>query len=287
MAPNLFRLTLIVLMHWAPAALAAPPHHESALLPADPGEYRRARMHGGPGKDGIPSVDRPRFGSAAAAERFLEDDDRVIGLYLNGQARAYPQRILVWHEIVNDSVGDHAVAVTYCPLTGTAIGFDRGGTEFGVSGKLVNSNLVMYDRATDTEYPQILAAGIDGELTGRGLEEVRLIWTTWERWKARHPDTEVLTRQTGALRNYHRDPYGSYSPLGGFYEPDSRTIFPVLSEDRSYPPKHEVLGFRDRHEAVAIEPTTLRAAGVLPVSLLLLLASRIWQRHWGAPAFMR
>ena len=154
---------------WAPVAFGAPPNHDSVLLPERLADYRRARQDGGPGKDGIPSIDQPRFGRPEAADGFLDDDDRVVGLYLDGQARAYPQRILVWQEIVNDSIGDHRVAVTYCPLTGAAIGFDRGETEFGVSGKLVNSNLIMYDRATDTEYPQILAAGIDGELAGRSF----------------------------------------------------------------------------------------------------------------------
>lgn len=262
MNPTL-KLTLGLLLLWSPAVLAAPPTTEPMLIAQETSVYRRARLDGGPGKDGIPSIDRPRFRNTSWADGFLHDDDRVVGIYRNGRARAYPQRILVWHEIVNDSFGEDGVAVTYCPLTGTALGFDRGETELGVSGKLVNSNLVMYDRATDTEYPQILAAGIDGELVGHGLREVRVIWTTWGRWKARHPDTEVLTTRTGSLRNYRRDPYGSYRPLEGYYLPDSRPIFPVLSEDGRYPPKHEVLGFRDGVEAVAVEPEALRAAGMV------------------------
>lgn len=234
----LLRSSLPFLALLCSLAVAAPPTTEPMLLAETPATYRRARLDGGPGKDGIPSIDRPRFGSAAAAERFLKDEDRVIGLYRHGQARAYPQQILVWHEIVNDSIGDDQISVTYCPLTGTALGFNRGATEFGVSGKLVNSNLIMYDRATDTEYPQILAAGIDGALTGKGLEEVRLVWTTWGRWKARHPNTKVLTRQTGSIRNYHRDPYGSYREPSGYYVSGSRTIFPVLNEDQRFPSNH-------------------------------------------------
>lgn len=260
---HLLRSSLPLLAVLCSIAVAAPPTTKPAVLAEQPATYRRARLDGGPGKDGIPSIDRPRFGSAAAAERFLVDEDRVIGLYRNGQARAYPQQILVWHEIVNDSVGEDQISVTYCPLTGTALGFHRGETELGVSGKLVNSNLVMYDRATDTEYPQILGAGIDGPLTGRGLEEFRLVWTTWGRWKARHPDTEVLTRRTGSIRNYYRDPYGSYRELSGYYATDSRTIFPVLNEDRRLPNKYEVLGFRDAHEAVAIDPAALRASRIV------------------------
>ncbi len=263
MVAKLSHVVIALLLFGSVTAEAAPPTTEPAVVSASLTEYRRARQDGGPGKDGIPSIDRPRFGRAEAADGFLDDDDRVIGLYVDGVARAYPQRILVWHEIVNDTLGDQRISVTYCPLTGTSLGFERGDTEFGVSGKLVNSNLVMYDRATDTEYPQILAAGIDGELRGRGLTEVRLIWTTWGRWKQRHPDTEVLSTRTGSIRNYQRDPYGNYNPLEGYYEADSRRIFPVLNEDRRYPLKLEVLGFRDAHEAVAIEPATLREARVL------------------------
>ena len=114
-------------------------------------------LSGGPGKDGIPSVDSPKYWNVEDANDFLDDGDIVFGLVENGVARAYPQRILVWHEIVNDVVGGVGLAVTYCPLTGTAIAFERGQTEFGVSGRLVNSNLIMFDRDTDTWFPQVLA----------------------------------------------------------------------------------------------------------------------------------
>ena len=154
---------------WSPLAVAGPPLIEPMVLKERFETYRRARQEGGPGKDGIPSIDRPRFESADLAAVSLDASDRVIGIYVDGVARAYPQRILVWHEIVNDSFGERNLSITYCPLTGTGLGFERGETELGVSGKLVNSNLVMYDRASDTEYPQILAAGIDGEHAGRGL----------------------------------------------------------------------------------------------------------------------
>ena len=248
--------------------LAAPPTTDPALMPDSTARYRGARQDGGPGKDGIPSIDRPRFQDPAAAERHLDDGDRVIGLYVDGEARAYPQEILVWHEIVNDQVSGRGIGVTYCPLTGTAVGFDlgpteRGPTELGVSGKLLNSNVVLYDRGTGSEYSQILGAGIDGPNEGRGLSEVRLFWTTWGQWKARHPDTRVLSRRTGTLRNYGSDPYGSYNPRRDYYAPDSRPIFPALHRDDRYPPKHEILGFRDRDQAVAVDPRHLREAGVV------------------------
>jgi len=245
------------------AAHADPPTTAPALLTDSLSTYRQARQSGGPGKDGIPSIDDPEFQSAAEADRYLDPGDIVIGIRHNGEARAYPQRILVWHEIVNDEIGGDRIAVSYCPLTGTALGFDRGDTELGVSGKLVNSNLVMYDRATDTEYPQILAAGIDGPLAGKGLAEVRVFWTTWENWRERHPGTEVLTRDTGYMRNYQSDPYGDYNPASGYYAPDSRTMFPTLHSDRRFPSKHEIFGFRSADTAVAIEPQTLADRGVI------------------------
>lgn len=245
------------------AAQGAPPTTEPLLLPDTLAEYREARMRGGPVKDGIPSIDEPQFQPAGDADGSLDDEDLVIGVYIDGEARAYPQHILVWHEIVNDRVGDEAIAVTYCPLTGTALGFHRDGTELGVSGKLVNSNLVMYDRATDTEYPQILAAGIDGPLAGSGLRELRVLWTDWGSWHRRHPDTKVLTTRTGYMRNYQRDPYGGYNPRSGYYAERSGRMFPVLHEDDRYPAKRVVLGFRDRKEAVAVDKRRLREAGVL------------------------
>ncbi|WP_240567230.1 DUF3179 domain-containing (seleno)protein [Halomonas flagellata] len=227
--------------------------------------FREAVRAGGPGKDGIPSIDRPRFQSAGEAT--LKDGDKVIGVYNRGQARAYPQRILVWHEIVNDELGGEALSITYCPLTGTALGFKRGETELGVSGKLVNSNLIMYDRATDSEWPQILGVAIDGPLAGQGLEELRVFWTTWGAWKARHPETEVLTDQTGFVRNYRRDPYGSYNPTSGYYAPDSRRLFPVMQRDDRFPPKTEVFGVRGPEGALAITREALREEGVVDVTL--------------------
>jgi len=259
---TLLAATLLLAASTAPSH-SKPPTREPLLMPEPLSTYRDARMSGGPGKDGIPSIDEPRFQSAEAANDYLDEGDVVIGVYHNGQARAYPQRIVVWHEIVNDRVGGDPLAVTYCPLTGTALGFDRNGTELGVSGKLMNSNLVMYDRATDTEYPQILGAGIDGPLADQGLQEVRVFWTEWGNWRQRHPNTEVLTTRTGFMRNYHKDPYGQYNPTSGYYAEHAQRMFPVLNDDGRYPPKRVVLGFRDRAQAVAIDKRHLREAGVL------------------------
>ena len=232
------------------------------VMPRAANDYASAMMSGGPGKDGIPSIDQPKFRDAAAADDYLDPGDIVFGLVENGVARAYPQRILVWHEIVNDTIGGLDLAVTYCPLTGTAIAFERGDTEFGVSGRLVNSNLVMYDRATDTWFPQVLAIGIQGPRAGSALVERPIAWTTWQRWRDAHPGTNVLSTETGFARNYNRDPYGAYNPRSGYYAPDAGTMFPLMNEDERFPPKSVVLA-RTAKAAVAVPLDKLRTAGRL------------------------
>ncbi len=233
-----------------------------AAIHEAPNRYWQDSLSGGPSKDGIPSIDQPRFESADSADRWLDDADRIIGLHHNGQTRAYPQKLLVWHEIVNDTVGGEGIAITYCPLTGTALAFERGVDELGVSGRLINSNLIMYNRATDTYWPQILAAGIHGPQIGEGLKEVRVIWTDWASWRERHADTEVLSRRTGYARNYRHDPYGSYGPKRGYYA-DGRRMFPVFASSDRFNDKMEILGFRTAHQAVAIVPDVLAEAGQL------------------------
>jgi hypothetical protein len=208
----------------------------------DPSDaYVDFMMSGGPPPDGIPSVDRPRFVDADEAD--LEPGDMVIGFIHEGEARAYPHRVVVHHEIVNDRVGGLNVAITYCPLTATAQGFERGDTTLGVSGQLLNSNLVMFDRESGSYFSQIAATGLTGEHQGETLVEVDITWTTWGRWQAAHPDTRVLSDRTGHLRNYTRDPYGSYNPLGGYYEGD-RTIFPLLHASDLRHRKEMVVGGR-------------------------------------------
>jgi len=233
------------------------------LVPRPLEAYDSAKLSGGPDKDGIPSIDRPRFWTRGEADSYLDGGDVVFGLVVGDVVRAYPQRILVWHEIVNDALGDRALAVTYCPLTGTAIAFERGGTTFGVSGRLVNSNLIMFDRASDTWIPQILATGISGPHAGGSLVEHPLVWTTWERWARAYPDSEVLSTETGFVRNYRRDPYGAYNPPSGYYAPESGTIFPLMHRDDRHPSKSVFLGARSEAQAVVFRLESLRAAGRL------------------------
>lgn len=223
------------------AAQSLPTADEPYILGDDIELYADFMMSGGPPPDGIPSIDEPRF---VAADRVaLGDNDMVIGFAHEGDARAYPQRIVVQHEIVNDVVGGLPVAVTYCPLTATAQGFQRGETTLGVSGQLLNSNLVMYDRDSESYFAQIAATGLTGDLEGGTLVEVDLVWTTWDRWRQAHPETLVLAEQTGYMRNYARDPYGSYNPIRGYYS-ENHTLFPLLHASEDEHRKEMVVGAR-------------------------------------------
>ena len=194
---------------------------------------------GGPSKDGIPSIDSPKFVTAAKANEFLENDEIIVGISRNGITRAYPFQILVWHELVNDELGGEPILVSYCPLCGTAITFKRTigeeAVEFGVSGKLYNSDMVMYDRKTDSYWQQATGEAIIGELTGMKLEMVSTDIIKWEDWKMAHPDTQVLSKDTGFSRSYGSDPYG------GYYTSPS-LMFPISSEDKRIHPKEIVYG---------------------------------------------
>ena len=168
---------------------------------------------GGPPKDGIPALFDPEFipGRQAA---FLKPGDRILGLEVNGQAKAYPIQILTWHELVNDKIGGQSVLVSYCPLCGTGMAFDaivNGRRElFGVSGKLYNSNVLFYDKGTESLWSQIRMEAVTGPLTGTRLIQIPLDLTTWKVWSDRYPDTLVLSRNTGHRRRYGVSPYKDY-----------------------------------------------------------------------------
>jgi len=193
---------------------------------------RQEVANGGVPQDGIPSIDEPVY-TDAGSDAVPADDEIVFGVEMNGETAAYPRTVLVYHEIVNTELGGESISVTYCPLTGTAQGFFRGGTEFGVSGRLVNSNLIMYDRESESWWPQVPAVAIDGPHDGNSLREFPVIWTTWQQWRDRHPDTRVLTDETGYVRDYGSDPYnGSYTPTTGYYDDGGPMFAPIVSDDR-------------------------------------------------------
>ena len=202
-----------------------------ALVPTE------AIERGGPPKDGIPAIDRPRYVRATHAG--LKNDDRVLAIERDGLARAYPVRILNWHEVVNDRFGRDAVVVTYCPLCGTGMGFLARGSDaaasFGVSGLLYNSDVLLYDRGTQSLWSQILQTAVSGPRKGERLEALPTLNTTWADWRRRHPDTEVLSSDTGFVRDYDRDPYAGYSQV-------QRLLFDVQHRDGRLNLKEWVLG---------------------------------------------
>ena len=193
---------------------------------------------GGPPRDGIPSIDKPKFLDAGKAD-YLKDEDRILGIYHLGEARAYPIRILNWHEIVNDKIEDKAVVITYCPLCGSGIVYNGEingkAYEFGVSGLLYNSDVLLFDRETETLWSQILSKAISGKMINTELEIIQSAHTSWKAWKQKYPDSKVLSMETGYSRDYARSPYGSY-------DKEVMTFFPVEFKSKRYHPKERVLG---------------------------------------------
>ena len=192
---------------------------------------------GGPGVDGIPSMTDPDFVAADDAD-FVLDNELVMGVYLHGVARAYPEALGWHHEVINDVIGGQGVAVTLCPLTGTGLVFDATDDdgrrfELGVSGGLINSNLVMYDRRdNETLWPQMIYTAIRGSYAGEELQLLPVVETTWAMWRRMHPDTQVAVPGTGLdsypasrrdafadLDRYLRYPYGGYRTSDGIAFP--------------------------------------------------------------------
>ena len=174
-------------------------------------------ISGGPPPDGIPAIDRPTF-QAAEAVTWLEGNEPVVAFERGGDARAYPIQILTYHEIVNDVVGGEPVAVTFCPLCNSAVAFSRRVGEsvldFGTSGRLYKSDLVMYDRQTKSLWPQIEGRAVVGPLIGSRLEVLPASMVSWNDWRAAHPDGQVLSKDTGFSRPYGENPYVGYDGEG-------------------------------------------------------------------------
>ncbi|MEQ8479399.1 MAG: DUF3179 domain-containing protein [Hoeflea sp.] len=174
-------------------------------------------ISGGPPRDGIPPIDDPSFVPVEDVTG-LDEREPVMSVMIGGEARAYPLRMMIWHEIVNDTLGGRAIAVTYCPLCNAAIVFDRtvdgSETTFGTTGKLRNSDLVMYDRQTESWWQQFTGEAIAGERTGMTLEVIPSRLEAWKHFRDRHPDGQVLTPGNPDLRDYGRNPYAGYDTSG-------------------------------------------------------------------------
>ncbi|MEX2591859.1 MAG: DUF3179 domain-containing protein [Anditalea sp.] len=211
---------------------------------------------GGPPRDGIPSIDEPVFLKASQAS--LKNDDRILGVYENGIAKAYPINILNFHEIVNDHFGDDPVVVTYCPLCGSGIAFDariKGEPKtFGVSGMLYNSDVLLYDRETESLWSQLKYEAIAGALAGEELQILNTANTTWKAWKEKHPNSLVLSEKTGFNRDYSLDPYPGYGR-------SSKLYFSVSDQDERFHPKEMVIGLQLNGKTKAYPFSELEKSG--------------------------
>lgn len=242
--------------------------------PEDLDALAAALVDGGQLIDGIPAIDFPDYevvgAPALPRTSFLtphsgeyEDEDVVDALVpADGRPRAYPRFITVWHEIVNDTFLDDPVSITYCPLTGSTLVFSGrlaggGHSTFGVSGRILNSNLVMFDRDTLSFWPQLLGTAVQGGRKGERLRQLPMaVTTSLGRWRARYPNTLVLTTLTGKLRPYRTSPYGND------YDRNDTIIFPLAARDARFPPKRVVLGVGGPIASAAVEKQAALERGV-------------------------
>ncbi len=228
-------------------------------------------LRGGPPRDGIPALDHPPHLPADAAG--WSPERPVLGVAIGGEARAYPLAILTWHELVNDTLADRPILVSYCPLCGTGLVFDRRvegkARRFGVSGLLYRSDLLLYDHETESLWSQIAANAVTGPSLGRRLETLRYRIMPLEDWTRLHPRTTVLTRETGHRRPYESSPYGDYAQ-------SKRLIFPAPL-DRRYHPKMPTIGLR-RPEG---------PARAYPAAELVRAGGRVQETFDGVPVSVR
>lgn len=195
-------------------------------------------LSGGPSKDGIPALVDPRVVKAADADS-LRPDDRVVGVVIDDQARAYPLNVLNWHEAINDSLGRVPIAVIYCPLCDSVSVVDRRLGDktytFGISGLLLNSNVLLYDRTDQALWSQVGLRAISGPNAGKSLRHLPWELTTFKDWSAKRPGSTVVSFNTGHERDYARNPYA------GYFATDE-LMFPVEPLDDRLPKKERVIG---------------------------------------------
>jgi len=244
---------------------AMPPRHLDAatfpvsLVPRD------GIVWGGVAPDAIPAIDDPVFEQASSVD-WLDDREAVLVLQLDGEPRAYPIQVLMWHEIVNDEVEGRPVAVTYCPLCNSGVAFDRtvdGRTfDFGTSGALYLSALVMYDRQSESLWTHFDGKAVVGTLAGAELEVLPLSTVAWGDFRRAHPDAQVLSKETGYERPYGTNAYRNYDQFDG----PLRGFFPGEVDPRQAG-MARVVGFGDGDEAVAVLTDHLAEVGVVDLEL--------------------
>ncbi len=251
--------------------LQAEAAHTGESVPFDTSEWKtNFKKHsinlneiifGGPPKDGIPAIDKPRFETVAEADKWLKPKEPVALFVQNGDARAYPLQILIWHEIVNDTVGGSPATITFCPLCNTTITFDRRlevrVLDFGTTGKLRFSDLVMYDRQTESWWQQATGEAIVGDLTGKRLTFLPSQVISWETFKQAHPQGKVLSRNTGHIRPYGRNPYEGYDNI------NSSPFLYRGPKDNRLPPMERVVAVSINEEDVAYPFSVLEKVRVV------------------------
>ena len=219
------------------------------LTQADSDVPFESLMQACPARDCIPSIDQPLFVNSSEVD-YLRDDDLVMTLTHNGITRAYPTRILDHHEIVNDMFGPDPVAITYCPLCGSGLAFERRQNgqvlDFGVSSLLHNSDLVMYDRQTESLWQQITGEAFAGKSRGSRLKTLPLSMVTWQDWRQQYPDGQVLTVEAIKTDVYMKDAYGDYTESEKLY-------MPVSATDARLHPKRVIYGLETGDKAIAID----------------------------------
>ncbi len=250
----------------APAALSAQASGEEWKT-----DFSRATVpleeivSGGPPKDGIPALDHPRFESVREADSWLADKEPVAVVRSAGEVKAYPLQILIWHEIVNDVVGGVPVSVTFCPLCNTTLAFDRrfdgAILDFGTTGRLRHSDLVMYDRQTETWWQQATGEGIIGTYAGERLSFIPAPVLSWREIKDQWEEALVLSRETGHGRPYGQNPYIGYDrgrgPMAAFFRG---------RKDDRLPPMERVVALESGGESFAIPFSTMREKRVLQLA---------------------
>lgn len=266
-----------------PEPSAARPEPSSAPTPTDRGDGPSALdnpndpafppplidpddlVSGGPPPDGIPPIDDPQLEQADLVD-WLSETEPVLSLTVGDETRGYPLQIMTWHEIVNDTVDGTPVAVTYCPLCNSGVAFlrevDGRRLDFGTSGMLYADNLVMYDRQTESLWPQLTGEASVGVLTGSTLEAIPVGVTGWAQFRDAHPEALVLTRDTGFSRSYGSNPYVGYDkPNGGLL------VEPPDGRDRRLQVKERVIGIRIGTDTIAVPRSEVASAGVLTLKL--------------------
>ena len=243
------------------AASAMPPRHLDVEAFPNALVDRERIVSGGPPPDGIPPIDDPRLEAVAEAD-WIDPDEAVLALEIDDEARAYPVRVMIWHEIVNDELGGIPVSVTYCPLCSSGIAFDRrldgALLDFGTSGALYQANLVMYDRQTESLWTQFDGRAVIGERIGQELERLPLATVAWADFARLHPAGTVVSQETGFDRPYGQNPYSSYEgrdePVPGFFNGEA---------DSTLPAYERIIGLEVGNTAVAVLAGDVAVDGVI------------------------